>query len=153
MRNFTGLLEAPEVPFRLTRNISDFIGPFLLEGSFMPSFVSTSSAIHAKKSVMKPILHLLLRDDIISWYISKTQPRNDKKMQEMEHQLSERVRKNMDFVQTRIEECSARYVKNAGEEAVSESPQPVDAHVRSLVDLATNEKKLSLMPSSYQAWL
>ena len=141
------------MPFRMTRNITDFIGPFLLEGSFIPSFVCTSSALHAKKSALEPILHLLLRDDIISWYISKTQPRNDKKIQEMEHQLFERVRKNIDYVQTRLEECSARHVENAGEEAVSENPQPVDVHVRSLVDVATNQGKLCLMPSSYQAWL
>jgi transformation/transcription domain-associated protein len=93
-----GMFEAHNVPFRMTRNITDFIGPFLLEGTFIPSFVSASSALNAKQTALEPILHILLRDDIISWYTSKTQPRNDKKMQEMEKQLSERVRKNIRYV-------------------------------------------------------
>jgi len=148
-----GLFEAHHVPFRMTRTIVDFIGPFLLEGTFIPAFVSASSAMHAKRTSLEPILHLLLRDDIISWYTSKTQPRNDKKTQEMEHQLSERVRKNVGYVQKRLEECSVRHVENAAEEAISENPQPVDAHVRNLVTAATNEEKLCLMSSTYQAWL
>jgi phosphatidylinositol kinase/protein kinase (PI-3 family) len=137
----------------MTRNITDFIGPFLLEGTFIPSFVSASSALNAKQTALEPILHILLRDDIISWYTSKTQPRNDKKMQEMEKQLSERVRKNIRYVQARLEECSPRHVENAAEEAVSENPQPIDIHVRKLVDAATSEDKLCLLSSAYQAWL
>ena len=88
----------------------------------------------------------------MSWYTSKTQPRHDRKMQEMEHQLSERVKKNIRYVQARLKECSARHVENAAEEAVSEDPQPIDAHVRNLVDAATNEETLSLMSPNYQAW-
>ena len=137
----------------MTRTIADFIGPFYLEGAFVPAFVCTSSALKAKQSTLESILHILLRDDIISWYISKTQPRNDRKMQEMEHQLSERVSMNIRYVQTRIEECSIRPVANAAEEAISENPQPVDAHVRHLVDAATSEEKLCLMSPGYQAWL
>lgn len=137
----------------MTRNIIDFIGPFVLEGSFIPTFVTASSALNAKRLALEPVLLLLLRDDIMSWYTSKTQPRNDKKMQEMEHQLSERVKKNIRYVQTRLKECSTREVSNAALEAVSENPQPIDAHVRDLVDAATNEEKLCLTSSSYQAWL
>ena len=48
--------------------IAEFIGPFLLEGIFIPSFVSLSSAMNAKQTALEPVLHLLLRDDIISWY-------------------------------------------------------------------------------------
>ena len=89
----------------------------------------------------------------MSWYVSKTQPRNDHKMQEMERQLSERVKQNIKYVQERLQECSVRSVKNAADEAVSENPKPIDAHVSSLVETATDEEKLCLMSPSYQAWL
>jgi phosphatidylinositol kinase/protein kinase (PI-3 family) len=137
----------------MTRCIAEFIGPFLLQGIFIPSFASISSALNAKRNALEPVLHLLLRDDIIWWYTSKTQPRHDKKMQETEHQLSDRVWKNIRYVQARIEESATRAVENAAEEAISTDPQPIDAHVRNLLAAATNEQKLSLMSASYQAWL
>ncbi|KAL3798859.1 hypothetical protein HJC23_004647 [Cyclotella cryptica] len=148
-----GLLEAHAVPFRMTRSIAEFIGPFLLEGIFLPSFVSISTAMNTKRTALEPILHLLLRDDIISWYTSKTQPRNDKKLQEMEQQLSDRARKNICYVQTCLQDCSSRFVENVTEEAVSCNPQPIDFHVRNLMDAATNEQNLSAMSPSYHAWL
>lgn len=141
------------MPFRMTRSIAELIGPFLLEGIFLPSFVCISSAMNTNRNALEPVFHLLLRDDIISWYTSKTLPRNDKKLQEMEQQLSDRVRKNIGYVQERLKECSPRLVENAAEEVVSRNPQPIDAHVRNLLDAATNEQKLCMMSPSYHAWL
>ncbi len=141
------------MPFRLTRSLVEFIGPFLLEGVFIPAFASISSAMNAKRSTLEPVLHLLLRDDILAWYISKSEARNDQKMQKLEIQLSDRIWRNVSFAQRQFEECSVRRVENATEEVVSNNPDPIDIKVRNLVDVATDSKNLSLMSPTYQAWL
>jgi len=148
-----GLLEKHDVPFRLTRNITEFVGPFLLEGVFVPSFANISSAMHSKRSALEPILHLLLRDDVMAWYISKSSAKNDQKMQEVERQLSDRIWSNVRFVQDLFEECSPREVGDAAAEAITPNPDPIDIKVRSLVDAATSAEQLSFMPAAYQAWL
>lgn len=148
-----GLLEKHDIPFRMTRNITEFIGPFLLEGVFVPSFANISSVMHSKRSILEPILHLLLRDDVMAWYISKSSAKNDQKMQEVERQLSDRIWSNVRFVQDRFEECSLRKVEDAAAEATNPNPDPIDIKVRSLVDAATSAENLSMMPAAYQAWL
>lgn len=147
-----GLLEKQEVPFRMTRNITEFIGPFLLEGVFVPSFATIASAMHSKQGEVKPILHLLLRDDVMSWYISKSSAKNDQKMQEVERQLSDRIWRNVKFIQDKFEECSPREVTDSAAEATT-GADPIDMKVRALVDVATSAGNLSVMPAAYQAWL
>lgn len=149
----SGLIEKLGVPFRLTRSITEFIGPFMLEGVLIPSFTITSSALHSQRSILKPILHLLMRDDVLSWYTSKSSAKNDQKLQEVERQLTDQIWKNVRFVQDCLEECSMREVENAAAEAVSPNPDPIDAKVRSLIDAATCAEKLSLMPAAYHPWL
>ena len=137
----------------MTRCLTEFIGPFLLEGVFVPSFATVSSAMNSKRSVLEPIFHLLLRDDVMAWYISKSSARIDSKMQEVDRQLSDRVWNNVRFVQDRFEECSPRVVDDAAEEAIETDADPIDIKVRNLVDAATSEGKLSMMPATYHAWL
>lgn len=148
-----GLFEKYDVPFRMTRNMTEFIGPFLLEGVFITAFATISSAMNSKRSVLEPILHLLLRDDVMAWYISKSSAKNDQKMQEVERQLSDRTWSNVRFVQDRFEECAPREVHDAASEAIKPNIDPIDIKVRSLVDAATSAEKLSMMPAAYAAWL
>ena len=149
-----GVLERGDgmMPFRLTRNITEFIGPFLLEGVFIPSFATTSLAMKSNNQI-QPILHLLFRDDLIAWYLSKTSPQTDKKMQEMEYRLNERIWSNVRIIQDRFEECSPRKVDDAASEASMPNPTPIDMKVRTLVETATSAEKLSMMPPEYEAWL
>ena len=137
----------------MTRSITEFIGPFMLEGVLIPSFAITSSALHSQKRILKPILHWLMRDDVMSWYTSKSSAKNDQKLQEVEGQLSDQIWKNVRFVQECFKECSPREVEDAAAEAMSENPDPIDARVRSLIDAATSAEKLSLMPVEYHPWL
>jgi transformation/transcription domain-associated protein len=147
-----GLLEKQAIPFRLTRNITEFIGPFLLDGVFVPSFVSVCGAMSSRRNVLEPMIHILLRDDVISWYTSKTSAANDKKTQEIELQLSDRVRKNVRFVQQCFDSCAPKRVENIAE-AIKENSDPIDTKVRTLVDAACSAERLSSMPASYHAWL
>lgn len=125
----------------------------MLDGILVPCFAITSSALHSQRCILKPILHLLMRDDIMSWYTSKSSPKNDQKIQEVERQLTDQIWKNVRFVQNCFEECSLREVENAMVEAVSQNPDPIDAKVRSLIDAATCADTLSLMPGIYHPWL
>lgn len=94
-----------------------------------------------------------MRDDVMSWYTSKSSAKNDQKLQEVEGQLSDQIWKNVRFVQECFKECSPREVEDAAAEAMSENPDPIDARVRSLIDAATSAEKLSLMPVEYHPWL
>ena len=125
----------------------------MVDGVFIPSFTCISSAMHSKRSTLEPILHLLLRDDVMSWYTSKSSTKNDQKMQEVERQLSDRVQSNVRFVQEIFAECSPREVVDAAAEIIKPTPTPIDIKVRSLVNAATNTEKLSMMPPVYQPWL
>jgi hypothetical protein len=53
-----------------------------------------SSAIREHKDEFDPILGLLMRDDILAWYI-KLLAKTDSKTQELERQLIKRVSKNV----------------------------------------------------------
>ena len=48
-----GYMEKVQLPFRLTSNIVTLIGPFLLEGRFIPVMGIAASAINAKKDDME----------------------------------------------------------------------------------------------------
>lgn len=148
-----GLLDNLDMPFRMTRNITEFIGPFLLEGVFVPSFANVSSALHSSRNVLEHILYLLLRDEVMAWYISKSSNKSDQKIQEVENKLIEKIWSNVQFVQGRFEECSPREVKDAAAEAIEPSPTPIDIKVRTLVDASMSAEKLCMMPPSYEAWL
>jgi phosphatidylinositol kinase/protein kinase (PI-3 family) len=84
-----------------------------------------SSAIREHKDEFDPILGLLMRDDILAWYI-KLLAKTDSKTQELERQLIKRVQERDD---------------------------PVDVRVGELYEAATNPKKLCMMPANYHAWL
>jgi len=136
--------EKKVVPFRLTSNIATFIGPSLMRGTFIPAMASAASAINDHEENLEQPLQLLFRDDIVSWYLSKSSQRDgsQRTMQELERQLSDRVKKNVHLVQSRLHEC-----------VINKDDTPVDAGVRKLISLATSPDNLAAMPSNYAGWL
>jgi phosphatidylinositol kinase/protein kinase (PI-3 family) len=109
-----------------------------------------AAALKEAHDELDPALRLLLRDDIVAWYTSKSTAKSDAKMQELEKQLIDRVVRNTIQVQAKITECAPQISKGVGEKRRKE---PVDVNVRNLVSEATDPKRLCMMPSSYQAWL
>jgi transformation/transcription domain-associated protein len=137
--------EKKAVPFRLTRNIQELIGPFLVDGVFIPSFASASAALNTCKDELTSTLQLLLRDDIVAWYVSKSAQREGSRSTlELEQQLTDRVAKNVAFIQERIEECTPN---NEDEES------PLDVGTKRLVAIATSETNLASMPATFCSWL
>eukprot|EP00557_Chaetoceros_sp_GSL56_P001585 CAMPEP_0176500498 /NCGR_PEP_ID=MMETSP0200_2-20121128/13588_1 /TAXON_ID=947934 /ORGANISM="Chaetoceros sp., Strain GSL56" /LENGTH=4498 /DNA_ID=CAMNT_0017899179 /DNA_START=1114 /DNA_END=14610 /DNA_ORIENTATION=+ len=139
------------VPFRLTRNIQDFIGPFLLDGVFTTAMASASTAISKSEKDIEQALQLICRDDIVSWYLSKSSQREgtQRTIQELEHQLADRVKKNVALIQSRFQYCS---IKNLQDDETKKYDS-CDYRVKELISLATSTKNLVSMPSNYAAWL
>jgi hypothetical protein len=150
--NNQGFLDEQRVPFRLTRNLRTLIGPIFEAGRFVPAMATFAAAVKNHLEDIDPILKLLMRDDIIAWYTSKSMAKSDSKTQELEKQLHDRVLKNVSQVQIRMVECSHRRPpKDLTPENLP--TDPVDKKVRSLLEEATNQEKLCQMLPNYQSWL
>lgn len=125
------------------------MGPHLLEGRFIPSMATVATAVTDQKDDIDSIFRLILRDDIVAWYTSKSTAKSDTKTQELEKQLSDRVVKNVSLVQARFAECNPIRKIEKGKLG----QEPVDMKVRKLLEEATNAENLCMMPTSYQGWL
>ena len=136
----------------MSRNIQTLIGPLSLQGLFVPSMGSAAAAMCAQREEIPTLLCLLLRDDIVNWYTSKSSPRNDTKMQELERQLMDRVLKNAALVQGRLKECAPGYGSQAEDDQI-DGMEPIDRHVRGLLRKAIQAERLSMMPTPFQPWL
>ena len=140
-----GFIEGQEIPFRMTPNIEALIGKPYIEGRFIRSIAMVAGAIREHREELDPVLRLLMRDDILAWY-SKSLAKTDSKTQELEHQLIERVSKNVSLVHARFSECAPTSTKAAKEGAI-------DSKIKELFELAKSTEKLSMMPTNYHAWL
>jgi phosphatidylinositol kinase/protein kinase (PI-3 family) len=148
---FPGFLDGKSaVPFRLTRNIEKLIGSVFMHGVFVPALCSAASAISAAENRLEAVFQLLIRDDIVSWYMSKASQREgtQKPVDELERQLADRVIKNTVLILTRFRDCTPRESRSEGNKG-----RALDERVRALVKTATLESNLAEMPAGYQAWL
>ena len=143
-----GFIENPPIPYRMTPNIQTALGEHYIQGIFIRSMAMISGAVKQHKEEFDPILRLLMRDDILSWY-TKSQAKTDSKTQELERQLIERVSKNVYTIQSRIAECTPSS-KTSGD---LRSSLPLDKRVEDLLKAATDPNKLCMMPASYHPWL
>ena len=150
--NNQGFLDEQRVPFRLTRNLRELIGHTFEAGSFVPAMATFAAAVKNHLEELDPVLKLLMRDDIIAWYTSKSMAKSDSKTQELEKQLHDRVMKNVSSAQIRIVECSHRRPpKDLTPDNIP--TDPVDKKVRSLIKEATNKENLCQMLPNFQPWL
>lgn len=109
-----------------------------------------AATIRDREEDLDPVLRLLIRDDIVAWYTSKSMAKNDAKTQDLEKQLADRVSKNVADAQKRIAECAPVVTKKENERVAKHA---VDARVRKLVDEASSPETLCMMPSNFQPWL
>ena len=139
--------EKKKIPFRLTRNITEFVGENMLRGVFVPVMASAASAISHHENDIEPALQLLCRDDIVSWYLSKSAQRDgsQRSNQELERQLADRISKNVKGIKGKLKQCAINLEKD--------KEDCIDSGVKKLVEIATNAENLASMPVSYSAWL
>ena len=144
-----GLLEQKDLPFRFTRNLQVALGPTLLDGTFIPAMGAMASALSSKSSELKISLCLLLRDDIISWYASKSFARGESETQELERQLDPRITRNAELIISRFQECSPHDAQSKP----GNDTTRVDSKLRDLIDVATSAETLCSASLSFQPWL
>jgi len=82
----------------MTPNLQAIVGLPLLNGRFIPSFLTVAETIKNYKEEMDPISRLLMRDGIVAW-CCKSMAKSDSKLQELERQLADRVSKNVSYLQ------------------------------------------------------
>jgi transformation/transcription domain-associated protein len=91
------------VPFRLTRNITTFFTPFVLEGIFVPVLTGTNSCLLRNQECLKNYLCLFIRDDILGWNPNwKAALSNDSMLRRMEQNTREKVSGNVTHILRRI---------------------------------------------------
>jgi len=147
----SGLLETKSIgmPFRLSRNMTKMLGDLMVRGSFVPAIGSISDSIVERKEVMEAMLGLILRDDIVSWHISKSGGKTDAETKKLEDQLEGRINSNVDSVMERFKQMSV-IGRETGEEEGAENV--VDSGIHKLVRRATDEIELSKCSKELHAW-
>lgn len=148
--NTNGLLETAEaVPFRLTRNLHHFLTPFGVDGAFAPTMSKMAQCLIDKKPVLRNQLRLILRDDLLSWHASKTQPHSEEQQRQVELQLRERVQTNVEAVLNRLNDMSLHLEDEPGQTEKKASNQKVYA----LIEAATDAQNLCSMNTAWLPWL
>lgn len=144
--NNQGLVAGNKIPFRMTRNLETLMGPFMIDGIFVPAMASTAEAFACAEKALHPAFCVIFRDDIVAWYCSKSPPKSDTKNQELERQLGERIIKNASLVQQRLLECAPDKNTNI------DNLEVADSHVRKLLKVATSPADLCQTPLTFQPW-
>jgi len=104
-----GYLESnEEVPFRLSPNLMAVFSPFLVDGVFVPTMAAVAQAMTHKREFIQPFLHLMLKDDILAWNMSKTTVSREMMLDQkkMEGMLVDRVNRNVLKVLERLTVCA-----------------------------------------------
>jgi transformation/transcription domain-associated protein len=144
-----GYMDKMLLPFHITPNIVSLIGFPLLEAPFISSIAFAASAVQACREDIDPVWRLLMRDDDLVAFYTKSLAKSDVKTVEMEKQLVERVARNVATVHTRFAECVPRANNPEGEQTTN----PIDQRVRDLIEAARNPDNLCMMSGNYQPWL
>ena len=119
----------------------------------MQAMVLFAEAVDAEKDFLNPIFQLLMRDDLLAFF-TKTVAKSDSSTVALEKQLQDRVVKNTSTVQSRFSLCAPSLpAQNKESSPKEEGKQALDHKVRQLVAAAQDDENLSMMPSTFQAWL
>ena len=155
-----------EVPFRLSPNLMAILTPFLVDGVFVPTMAAVAHAMTHKREYIQPFLHLMLRDDILSWHASKSpQPtRSESDQKQLERAMAERVNRNVLKVLERLQYCAPMlpsdkfpfhsplhppmHAGGATAQAVM-----VDVKATALVERAAKPEHIAQMSPTWQPWL
>eukprot|EP00611_Tribonema_gayanum_P023716 TRINITY_DN5051_c0_g1_i1.p1 TRINITY_DN5051_c0_g1~~TRINITY_DN5051_c0_g1_i1.p1 ORF type:complete len:1274 (+),score=406.51 TRINITY_DN5051_c0_g1_i1:441-3824(+) len=147
-----GMLDpVEEVPFRLTRNVTALLAPFLVDGVLTTAVATAAQGLIAQREALHSYLSLMLRDDMVSWHGSKSQTlRKEEEVRAIERQLSERMNKNVAKLLDRLEGlCPREGLRDPNTGAAV----AVDKRAHDLVEAAQNEGKLCFMPPTWMPWV
>lgn len=125
------------VPFRLTPNIQQLMGPTNMEGLFSFAIMLIARAVTEPEFSLDQYMSLFVRDEMISWYTQQHRP------SVQDQQLREIVKVNVDGI-----------VKRASSLAqVGQGNVPANQTVIDLISQAVNPRYLALTDNLWQAYL
>ena len=143
-----GKLERPAsstVPFRLTRNVTVALSPFLVDGLLTSTMVALAQALDSQQRFVEPCLQLLLHEDLVAAHAAGT-VRSDADIRAAEVQLRGCALENAASVLEKI-----RHLAPALEPA--DGNGPADAGARALVAQACAWENIATMPPTWAPWL
>ncbi|KAI3638074.1 hypothetical protein MIR68_003685 [Amoeboaphelidium protococcarum] len=148
------------VPFRLTPQLQNFIGPELMAGVFVSSMLSAAFSLSLPEYDMSQLLPLFVRDELLYW--QKYQPGGGVVFKDAQ-ELAVKVEENVNAMVTRLEELAAKEMRcskapDAGEadqqQQDSKPPtKPLTLPITKKISEATNPNNLVLMGPLYHPWL
>jgi transformation/transcription domain-associated protein len=83
------------VPFRMTRNMTELLGPALLDGVFAAGMTGAAACVARNQEVVKNFFCLFMRDDLVSFHATRLVFQSDPDCQRLELQLRDRISANV----------------------------------------------------------
>lgn len=147
----SGILEAPSsMPFRLTRNLHNFVTRPGVQGPFSIVMSATAEALVSEEGILSNQLCLFFRDDLLSWHASKTRMAGEAQVhtqspaqRRLESQIHQRVEANVSLVMERIRGVSLK----------KEQESQRGKSVRELLEIATSPERQREMYPTWSPWL
>jgi len=140
------------VPFRLTRNITSFIGPHGFEGALIAAGVAAAQGLQQERNSFPSLLSLFFRDDMLS-FAQRRLNRRAIAAVALDHAKFEAV------LLSNTNQCCARLERVGPRSSVTpptnQQGQLVNpqAGMRELVGIATSPANLCKMDPNWQPWL
>ena len=129
------------VPFRLTRNISSFLTPLMVNGIVSGSIMAINSLLLRKQDVIKNYFCLFVRDDLLSWNSTKISVPDDHGQRALESKLRDKIKINVRHTYTRVQSL-----------LVQSESGPMNSKVNQLIKNATSQERLCMMNPTWQPW-
>eukprot|EP00934_Nitzschia_sp_Nitz4_P002999 Nitzschia sp. Nitz4//scaffold58_size112336//77092//87879//NITZ4_004044-RA/size112336-snap-gene-0.158-mRNA-1//1//CDS//3329555022//2989//frame0 len=152
------LLHTPErVPFRLTRNVVDGMGPSGTEGTFVRSAEETIRVLRKNSNSLLTILSAVVADPLYKWSVSPVEAMRRQKPQQGEEQSQDHFQASDkdDFEMEDKNEMGRKTIAKINnklqgyEDATSGEQQGVEGQVQLLINSARDPSNLCLM---YPGW-
>jgi len=134
------------VPFRLTRNITSFLTPLMVDGIVGSVLTAANSCLLRNQDVIRNYLCLFIRDDLLSWNSTKMSMPDDRGQRQLETQLRDKIRNNVGLIIKRLHMLMPSNQENKN------PPMPMNSKVLQLIKDATSKERLCMMSSTWQPW-
>ena len=141
------------VPFRLTRNMSAFIGPHGFEGTLVAAAVASAQGLQQERSPISSMLALFLRDDLLAYAQRRLAAQSIAAVKLMPSQVELAVMSNVTQTVGRLEKIGP---KNSVTPATVPGAQTLanpQAGMRELMAVAMSATQLCQMDPTWQSWL
>jgi transformation/transcription domain-associated protein len=139
---------AEPVPFRLSPNITEFIGEYLVKGVVSSALIGSAACVLKNQDIVKNFLYLFLRDDMLSWNSTRN-PKilaDDQTQQSMEQTSRVSVLENTLRILQRVQ-----LLMSSGESGGKEDA-PINEQADRLISAATRLESLGMMNPIWIPW-